>query len=367
LHLELFEQPPIHFFNGLLGRAILSNPCRKVQQWGKTPDTFPRVVTSAIIRIIGFCTWEEEDQMGNSRVWETILLAVCALATIGCGDSEPVTPGGDDGTPVVVTQMLRFNERAEGLDEDLSGSEAYQRYNEPLLRAAEERGGGLLWSGSTGPLVIGESQVPFHEIVVVEYPSQQVYLEVMGDPRVVDQEAYRQVGLECQWRIPAVTVDETPGEGLPNETVWEGMFEVDDPVPECPPPAALGLYPSLPGLIALLQRPNDTPVVMVNLLRFKEWTEELGEGMTGAEAYALYAEPVLPLVEGYGCNLIWTGRVVASDGETGNGDFHAIALLEYPSDLVFLQVVLDPRMAEITGPRAAGLVGQWLVPATAYD
>ena len=305
--------------------------------------------------------------MSGSGVSGAIVLAMCAFVAIGCGDSEPVSPEGDHGTPVVMTQMLRFKERAEGLDEDLSGSEAYQRYNEPLLRAAEERGGGLLWSGSTGPLVIGESPVPFQEIVVVEYPSQQVYLEVMGDQRVVDQEAYRQAGLECQWRIPAVTVDETPGEGLPNETVWEGTFEVDDPVPECPPPAALGLYPSLPGLFALLQQPNDTPVVMVNLLRFKEWTEELGEGMTGAEAYGLYADPVLPLVEGYGCHLIWTGRAVTSDGEAGNGDFHAIALLEYPSDLVFIQVMTDPRMAEIVGSRAAGLVGQWLVPGTTSD
>jgi|GEM_PF-5975085 len=47
--------------------------------------------------------------------------------------------------------------------------------------------------------------------------------------------------------------------------------------------------------------------------------------------------------------------------------FHAVTLLEYPSDLVFLQVVLDPRMAEITGPRAAGLVGQWLVPGRTHD
>ena len=106
---------------------------------------------------------------------------------------------------------------------------------------------------------------------------------------------------------------------------------------------------------------------MVNLLRFKEWTEELGQGMTGAEAYALYGEPVLHLVEGYGCRLFWTGRVEASDGHPVSEYFHAIALLEYPSDLVFIQVMTDPKMAEIAGYRAAGLVGQWLVPGRTYD
>ena len=35
--------------------------------------------------------------------------------------------------------------------------------------------------------------------------------------------------------------------------------------------------------------------------------------------------------------------------------------------LVFLQVVFDRRMAEISGPRAAGLVGQWLVPGTSHN
>lgn len=115
------------------------------------------------------------------------------------------------------------------------------------------------------------------------------------------------------------------------------------------------------------ERDGGKPVMMSQLLRFKEWTEVLGEGMTGAEAYGLYGESVLPLVQSYGCRLIWTGRVEAPDGEGGNGDFHAIALLEYPSDLVFLQVVFDPRMAEISGPRAAGLVGQWLLPGTTYE
>ena len=252
--------------------------------------------------------------MGILRVWGTILLAACALTVVGCGGSDRVTPEGGDGTPVVMTHLLRFSERAEGIEEDLTGREAYLRYSEARLRTVEECGGRLLWLGSTGPLVIGESQAPFHEIVVVEYPSEQAYLDVMADRRVVDSEAYRQAGLECQWRIPAVTADETPGEGLPNETVWSGTSEIDDPVPECPAPATLGVYPRPEGLRALLRNPNDVPVVMVNLLRFKEWTEELGEGMTGAQAYALYAEPVLPLVEGYGCNLIWTGRVEVSNG-----------------------------------------------------
>jgi uncharacterized protein (DUF1330 family) len=308
--------------------------------------------------------------MGGFRVTGFIVLTLCALAAVSCGDADPVAREVDEEISVVMARLLRFHERAEGLEEDLSGREAYRRYSGPLLRVAEERGGRLVWSGSTGPLVIGESQAPFHEMAVVGYPSQEVYLEVVHDPRVVANEAYREAGLECQWLIPATTQDEisagaSPGNGTLTGKSLRGAA-MDDPVPECPEPT-LGVYPSPQALLALLKPPNDIPVVMVNLLRFKEWTEALGEGMTGAEAYALYGEQVLPLLEEYGCHPIWSGRVQAPDGQSGNGGFHAIALPEYPSDRGFLQVVSDPRMAEITRYRAAGLEGQWLIPGTSYD
>lgn len=230
---------------------------------------------------------------------------------------------------MVMTRLLRFNERAEGLEEDLSGREAYRRYSEPLLRIAEERGGRLVWSGSTGPLVIEESRAPFHEIVVVEHPSEEVHREVIRDQRVLDNQPYRQAGLEYQWLIRAVPEDAIPNDALSGARGPTGAFlettQADDPVPDCPAPAALGVYPSPQGLYALLQKPNDVPVVMVNLLRFKEWTEELGEGMTGVEAYGLYAEAVLPLVDSYGCRLIWSGGVETSIESAGGSDFHEVA------------------------------------------
>jgi uncharacterized protein (DUF1330 family) len=304
--------------------------------------------------------------MSGSRMTAIIVVTLCALAAVGCGDSDPVTQEVDEERSVVMTQLLRFNEQAQGIEEDLSGREAYRRYGEALLEVAEERGGRLLWSGSTGPLVIGESHAPFHEIVVVEHPSEEVYREVIRDQRVLDNQPYRQAGLECQWLIPAVPEDAIPNDALSGARGRTGAFletaQADDPVPECPAPAALGVYPRPEGLRTLLRNPNDVPVVMVNLLRFKEWTEELGEGMTGAEAYGLYGEAVLPLVQSYGCRLIWTGRVETSIESAAIDDFHAVAFLEYPSDIVFLQVMLSREMAEIAGYRAAGLVGQWLIP-----
>jgi uncharacterized protein (DUF1330 family) len=300
-----------------------------------------------------------------------MVLVIWMAAALGCGDSDAVFRETGEGPPVVMTQMLQFREVAEGVDEVLSGRDAYLRYSEPLQRVAEEFGGRLVWTGSTGPLIIGQSEGDFDEIVSIEYPSHRVFRQVVQDPRVTENAAYRQAGLECQWLIPGVPEDAIPNDAFSGGRDRTGALletaQADDPVPDCPAPAALDLYPSLQGLLGLLRRPNDVPVVMINLLRFKEWTEELGEGMTGFEAYGLYGEGVLPLVQSYGCRMIWTGRVEAPSGQRGNGDFHAIALLEYPSDLVFLQVVRDPRMAEIGGYRAAGLEGQWLIPGRTYD
>ncbi len=54
-----------------------------------------------------------------------------------------LTASTDDG-PVVMLNLLRFKERADGIDEGLSGAEAYARYSaatEPFLRAVGGRCG----------------------------------------------------------------------------------------------------------------------------------------------------------------------------------------------------------------------------------
>jgi hypothetical protein len=44
--------------------------------------------------------------------------------------------------------------------------------------------------------------------------------------------------------------------------------------------------------------------------------------------------------------------------------FDAIALVEYPSRRVFVEILNDARVREIGAHRAAGLDGQWLIATT---
>jgi uncharacterized protein (DUF1330 family) len=129
----------------------------------------------------------------------------------------------------------------------------------------------------------------------------------------------------------------------------------------------LGLYPTPEQIQRLLSGPADVPVVMVNLLRFKERADAPDAGVTGIEAYRRYAEPMRQIVEERGGRFLWLGRVDSLVIGAGEERFDAVALVEYPSRRAFVEIVSDPRVAAIGAHRAAGLEGQWLIATTAGE
>ena len=58
--------------------------------------------------------------------------------------------------------------------------------------------------------------------------------------------------------------------------------------------------------------PGDTPVVMLNLLRFAEQAQypenHPAEPCPGGEAYGRYGEGVAPLLQSHGAEIVWQGR-----------------------------------------------------------
>lgn len=126
----------------------------------------------------------------------------------------------------------------------------------------------------------------------------------------------------------------------------------------------MAIYPTAEQIQELLAGPPDTPVVMLNLLRFKERADAPDEGLSGQEAYARYAEAMRKVVASHGGRFLWVGRVDSLViGETDER-FDAVALVEYPSRKVFTEATQDPRVQEIGVHRAAGLEMQWLVATT---
>ena len=117
----------------------------------------------------------------------------------------------------------------------------------------------------------------------------------------------------------------------------------------------------------LLEGPDDTPVVMVNLLSFKDQADGGNEGMSGVESYRLYGEKMREFVESKGGRFIWSGRVDSMVIGEADADFDIIALVEYPNRKAFVEIATSAHVQEIGQDRTKGLAGQWLIATTSTD
>ena len=114
----------------------------------------------------------------------------------------------------------------------------------------------------------------------------------------------------------------------------------------------------------LMEGPEDTPVVMVNLLKFKGQADGANEGMSGTESYMKYGEQMRKFVESKGGRFIWSGRVDSMVIGESDADFQVVALVEYPSRQEFTRIVGDPKAQGFSVHRTAGLDMQWLIATT---
>ena len=127
----------------------------------------------------------------------------------------------------------------------------------------------------------------------------------------------------------------------------------------------MAIYPNKEQIEELLKGPADQPVVMVNLLKFKERADESEGDSSGQQAYGRYAEQMRKVVESQGGRFIWAGRVDSTViGEDGDPEFDVVALVEYPSRQKFLEIVGSQKVREIGEHRSAGLEMQWLIATT---
>lgn len=114
--------------------------------------------------------------------------------------------------------------------------------------------------------------------------------------------------------------------------------------------------------LALLTASTDAgPIVMVNLLSFKEEADGIDAGVSGAEAYGRYGAAVAPLLEKAGGRVLYTA--VCKDSIIGPGDreWDLVILVEYPSREAFLGMVSDPAYQAEVPHRTAGLADSRLI------
>src|SRR5437588_11070976 len=89
----------------------------------------------------------------------------------------------DDG-PVVMLNLLRFKDRAEGIEaaEDISGADAYARYGAGVQKFLARAGGRVVFAAQPRESVIGPEAAEWDLVLAVEYPSRRAFLEMTSDP-----------------------------------------------------------------------------------------------------------------------------------------------------------------------------------------
>ena len=123
----------------------------------------------------------------------------------------------------------------------------------------------------------------------------------------------------------------------------------------------MAIYPTPEQIAALLAGPDDQPVVMLNLLRFKPRADGPDEGVSGEEAYRSYAQAMREIVESSGGRFVWMGRVESVVIGDADAHFDVIGLVEYPSRRTFVEIATSDRVRDIGVHRTAGLESQWLI------
>jgi uncharacterized protein (DUF1330 family) len=127
--------------------------------------------------------------------------------------------------------------------------------------------------------------------------------------------------------------------------------------------------PTTEQIQALVDSELETPVVMLNLLKFAERTDGAGDddgsdSGSGRDSYARYGDRVRSMLEKVGGRVLWQGRAdsVVIGGE--DDDWDAVILVEYPSRKAFLEMTSSPKYREVSKDRTAGLADSRLIAMT---
>ena len=117
----------------------------------------------------------------------------------------------------------------------------------------------------------------------------------------------------------------------------------------------------------------DTPIYMVNLLRYREQAEYGDQATaapcTGREAYfQRYVPAFAKVTAGDGIKLFWVGQVLAPLVAPPGEHWDDVAIVEYPSFAVFQRMLESPAYhAEAEPHRRAALADWRLIPTAKLE
>jgi len=102
----------------------------------------------------------------------------------------------EDDSPIVMVNLIRFKERATGIDEGLSGAEAYATYGRNIAPYLAAAGGEVLAATNSVESVIGPADPEWDMVLLVRYPSRKAFVGMIGDPGYQREHEHRAAGVE---------------------------------------------------------------------------------------------------------------------------------------------------------------------------
>lgn len=124
------------------------------------------------------------------------------------------------------------------------------------------------------------------------------------------------------------------------------------------------VYPKGEQLTEAIAKGSNEPIVMVNLLKFKDrasYKDGRADDATGRQAYDRYGKEMIKFVQSHGGRVIFSGPVKSVVIGNVEEAWDAVALVEYPSSEAFAKIAMSSDVAKIGVHREAGLAGQILI------
>ena len=113
--------------------------------------------------------------------------------------------------PIYMLNLLKFKERAEyadGRETELSGAEAYGLYGAAVRKIVEGFSGQFHFFGHCNALVIGDGELAWDAVGIMEYPSLEAFQGMVGSSEYGDIHVHREAGLDHQLLINCLSPEQ---------------------------------------------------------------------------------------------------------------------------------------------------------------
>jgi len=121
------------------------------------------------------------------------------------------------------------------------------------------------------------------------------------------------------------------------------------------------LRPTTEQMTMFLEFPDDKPIKMVNLLKFKskaEYEDQRKTDLTGEEAYAIYSNEVINHLAKVGGKIIFSGKVKGLLLGEVKDLWDLVAIAQYPNKTAMIAMFTNEDYLVSEKHRSAGLEGQ---------